>query len=122
LWKDSWELIKENPVFGVGTGDIKDKLKQKYTDERFFYGAENRFNPHNQFLHTGVALGFMGFIILVLLLTVPAAWAGKDKNYLFVSLCVIIAFNCMTESVLEVQKGVLFFSLFGLLLFNSKRE
>ena len=64
----------------------------------------------------------LGLVVLLMLLAVPAARAWKHKNYLFVSFCVIIALNCMTESVLEVQKGVMFFALFGLLLFHSTKH
>ncbi len=122
LWKDSWEVIKKNIWFGVGTGDIKDVLKQKYTEQKFYYGAEKKFNPHNQFLHTAVALGLTGFILLIMMLALPPLQSLKSKNYLFIFFCGIISLNCMTESILEVQKGVLFFCVFGILLFNSKNS
>jgi len=122
LWKDSWELIRKNIWFGAGTGDIKDVLKEKFTEEKFYYGAKKNFNPHNQFLHTAVTLGLTGLLILVLFLITPAAQALKHKNYLFIFFCAIVFLNCITESVLEVQKGVLFFCTFSILLFNSQHK
>ena len=118
LWKDSWEMVKLNPLLGVGTGDIKDVLEKKFMEERFYYGAEKKFNPHNQYLHTAVALGLMGVLLLILIFAIPSYRALREKNYLFVFFCMAVALNCVTESVLEVQKGVLFFSLFSLLLFR----
>src|SRR5258706_5360139 len=122
LWKDSWELLKKNIWIGVGTGDIKDDLKKQYTEEKFYYGAEKKFNPHNQFLHTAVALGLTGLILLIMMLALPPLQSLKNANYLFIFFCGIIILNCMTESVLEVQKGVLFFCIFSIALFNSKNS
>jgi O-antigen ligase len=122
LWKDSWELIKQNIFFGVGTGDIKDILEKKYAEKKFYYGATKKFNPHNQFLHTGVTLGLMGVTVLLLMLILPGLQSLKTKNYLFISFSVVVFLNCMTESILEVQKGVLFFCVFSLLLFHPHKE
>jgi len=122
LWSASWELIKEHILFGVGTGDIKDELEKKFTEKNFFYGAEKKFNPHNQFLHTGVMLGLAGVIILMLMLAVPAFQSLKNKNYLFVAYIAIVFLNCLTESILEVQKGVLFFCVFSLAILNSRQQ
>jgi lipopolysaccharide/colanic/teichoic acid biosynthesis glycosyltransferase len=122
LWSASWELIKENILFGVGTGDIKDELEKKFTEKKFFYGAEKKFNPHNQFLHTGVMLGLAGGVLLILMLAVPAFQSLKNKNYLFVAFIAIVFLNCLTESILEVQKGVLFFCVFSLAILGARQQ
>jgi O-antigen ligase len=122
LWRGSWELIKEHILFGVGTGDIKDELERKFTEKKFFYGAEKKFNPHNQFLHTGVMLGLAGGFLLILMLAVPAFQSLKNKNYLFVAFIAIVFLNCLTESILEVQKGVLFFCMFSLAISGAQQR
>jgi len=79
----------------------------------------SRLNPHNQFLHSTVTLGIVGLLILVSIFTIPIAIGIKTKNYFFIFFIIAVVLNCMTESVLEVQKGILFFCVFSVLLFNS---
>ncbi|MBK5283793.1 MAG: sugar transferase [Bacteroidia bacterium] len=122
LWQQSLELIKENILFGVGTGDIKDELLKKYEKINFKPGVEKKLNPHNQFLHTAVALGLTGLFILILTFVVPFYLSFIRRNILFIFFSLIIIMNCLTESILEVPKGVLFFCVFSILLFNTWDE
>ena len=49
-WKTGIQLIKENFIFGVGTGDIKDEYKRKYEKNNSLLLPENRLEAHNTFL------------------------------------------------------------------------
>jgi len=122
LWKLSLEIIKDNLLFGVGTGDIKDELFKKYEKVNFKPGIEKKLNPHNQFLHTTVALGLMGLLILIMLFTIPLYLSFIRKNILFIFFSLIIIMNGLTESILEVPKGVLFFCVFSILLFSTQNK
>lgn len=116
LWRNVSEVIMEHPLFGVGTGDIKEVLVEKYRSTGFEKGASEKYNPHNQFMHTTVILGIFGLTILILLLFYSLWKAVKGKNMILVFFLVIIIMNGLTESVLEVQSGILFFMIFFMLL------
>ena len=57
-WESSIQIIKENFWFGVGTGDVKDELRQQYSDSGYFALEKYNLNSHNQFLNSHVALEF----------------------------------------------------------------
>lgn len=123
IWPVSLELIKENFLFGVGTGDIKDQLLKKYKDWGLYGAMESRLNSHNQYLQTFAALGLVGFLILMGCLILPFLLSIKEKKYLYSLFLLIIAVNLLTESMLEVQAGVVFYAFFNsflLFAYNKK--
>lgn len=115
-WKTAWEIWKEHPVLGVGTGDLKETLAVHYQKINFTYGIKDRTSPHNQILHTGVILGAMGVFSLLLIFLLPLSRALKKDNSIFLCFLVLLFLNGLTESLFEVQKGVLFISFFYIFL------
>jgi O-antigen ligase len=113
-------LHEINPVFGAGTGDVNDLMSSLVvrTNPDLEPGI---FDPHNQFLHTWLALGMVGLLTLMAVLVVPMYFAYRKKYFLtsaFISLFLLV---CLTESALEVQKGIVLFALFNsLFLFQQK--
>jgi|AntAceMinimDraft_17_1070374.scaffolds.fasta_scaffold00218_8 O-antigen ligase len=122
IWKSSIEIIKDNFLFGVGTGSVKDILLKKYKEKQLSAPFNKRLNAHNQYLQTFIAVGITGFLILILNLIIPAIYAFKRKNILYLFFIGIISINFLVESMLEVQDGVIFYAFFNsfLLLFTKK--
>ncbi|WP_276499669.1 O-antigen ligase family protein [Pontibacter litorisediminis] len=117
FWKTAAEVIMENPVIGVGTGDVQDAMAEIYRANGVSELAG--YNPHNQYLHTAAMLGLIGsaYLLAMLLLPLILAWKRRDNVYLFFLLIVGITF--FTESVLQSNKGIVFYALFNsLYLFN----
>jgi len=113
LWQNAVELIDDHPLFGVGTGDLKEELSKYYAKNHFNYGLEKNYSPHNQVLHTAVILGIFGCLFLLAMFLVPLFLAFSNKDWVYFFFLLIVLMNCMTESILEVQKGVLFFAFFN---------
>ena len=109
-WKASFDIIKQNPILGVGPGAIKGALNKAYISRGLDYG--NR-NPHNQYLQTWLELGLPGIIMLLLLGVVAAIYAFKEKNYLYLAFLIIIFINMFFESILERRMGVMFFAFWN---------
>lgn len=63
-WKNAIELIKEQPLLGVGTGGYEQAFVDHVKNQE---GWENfiRHDPHNQFLKIFAELGFVGLVIFV---------------------------------------------------------
>ncbi|MCC7231738.1 MAG: O-antigen ligase family protein [Bacteroidia bacterium] len=112
VWKSALEIIRDHPLFGVGTGDIREVMTSYFQRDQFQYGLSHYLNPHNQYLHTTVILGIVGLAFLCFYLVVPLALSIRKKNGLFAAFIFILILNGLTESILEVQKGVLFASFF----------
>lgn len=118
IWKESLALLQDNWIIGTGTGDIKDELLKSYAEHQFTYGLERKLNSHNQFLQTWLCLGIAGLLVLVALLFLPLLQTLISTENAFLFLVGIITLNAMTESILEVQKGVFFLSFFYSLFLN----
>lgn len=117
LWKYSLELFLENPILGVGTGDVDEAVQNKFEEESFTYAVKSHLNPHNQFIQAGVALGIMGVLTLWIPFILPLFYIRKKQLFIYPLFAFIVAASCLTESVFERQSGVVFYALFNTILF-----
>lgn len=120
-WAASAELIRENPWFGVGTGDVKDALVEKYRSGNAIPALKNRLNAHNQYLQTTVTLGVAGLSVLLLMLVLPAIYALRRQKWIYLFFLVIFSLNMLVESMLEVQAGVVFYAFFNMLFLADEK-
>ncbi|HLV43074.1 MAG TPA: O-antigen ligase family protein [Brumimicrobium sp.] len=108
LWESSVELIQENFWFGVGTGDVKDEFIQKNLDKEYLVLAEMRFNSHNQFLNSHIALGVFGSLFLLLSVVTNFLKLKPDPLRSYRVWIVLMLFLALLpESMLEVQAGII---------------
>ena len=107
VWRSSVELLMDHAL-GVGTGDVTDELQKVYQRDGILYAQDRRLNPHNQWLQAGVAFGWPGVLLFTVILW---HWlrTGWRKGQDVLILCgLLISAHAMVESVLEVQRGVVF--------------
>lgn len=112
FWKTASYLIKDYPVFGVGTGDIQDSFNTKYVETNSQLDAVWRLRCHNQYLAIGVAFGFVGLFFFIFYLLFPAIVLRKQLHYLYWPFFLIAILSFITEDTLETQSGVTFFIFF----------
>ncbi len=117
-WESSMEVIKDNWFLGVGTGDQKKELDNVYLQKNFEEGYKNHYNSHNQYLQTTLALGVVGLLIFLLNLFFPLIFAFKARRFVYLSFIILFALGCITESMLNVYKGVVFFTYFNTLFYK----
>ena len=118
MWETALELIKEHPISGVGTGDIKDELQKRNFNKGYTGVAEANLNAHSQYLNTQLALGFLGTIALLGMLIVP--FFKKSQFHIEIKLITsVFIIALLTESFLETQAGIIpiafFLSLFAVI-------
>lgn len=118
-WRCSSDVIKENLWLGVGAGDEVDELMKSYKKNNFIEGIRNRYNSHNQYLSVLIAIGLVGFAVFFCILLIPLLKGLKKHDYILVGFITLIACFFLTENVLSVQKGVVFFSFFYALLIKK---
>lgn len=112
-WKSAIKVFQSNFVMGVGTGDVNDELVKEYTRRNFYWGIRDKYNAHNQYLETAIALGIIGLVVWLLNLAVPFYKSLIAKEYLYAEFIFIFSFCCLTESMLCAQKGVVFYAFFN---------
>jgi len=66
---NSWDIIKENPLIGVGTGDYRTEFI-KFSDKNelgltTFRNGVMTYNPHNMYILTLVQFGLIGLLALL---------------------------------------------------------
>jgi O-antigen ligase len=115
VWDAAQEVFKRNSLIGVGVGDAKDELLTEYERQEIYGATERNLNAHNQFLQTGVAIGLGGFLWLIAMLLIPLWQAIRSRAYEIVALLSLFILYALTESVLEIQAGVVFYAFFNAL-------
>lgn len=112
-WKCALELIQRNWLWGVGTGDGQDELQAIYEEYKFYFASRyNRYNAHNQFLEIWVALGVIGLILWLGVLSLGLSKALKTSNYVLLATVLVLFFSAITESLLQRNLGVLIIAIF----------
>jgi len=121
FWKAAVGIIKENPIAGVGTGDVEIAFAAQYDKMNSPLSEEWRLRSHNQFLSIAVALGLVGLCWFLLSLFFPLFYEKKFNDYFYFAFFLIAFFSMFTEDTLETQAGVSFFAFFNaLFLFTRK--
>ena len=116
--KAAWQVIQDNPIIGVGIGDRVDQMGVKYENMGKFKIRDRQLNPHNQFLDIQMTVGTVGTLLYLSILLIPICMA-RYRNWMSVSLVLIVAVSSLLESILERQMGIVFFSFF-ILIFTCK--
>ncbi|MGQ9847171.1 MAG: O-antigen ligase family protein, partial [Bacteroidales bacterium] len=112
IWQAGLAVVKENPILGVGTGDVKDALIDEYAKRQMLGAIEKKLNAHNQFLETAVGQGIIGILVFLFVFLIPFIKALKEKNIVWMLFLLLISFNFLFESMLNTQMGVFFFAYF----------
>lgn len=115
IWRCSMDVVNAHWLTGVGTGDVQDSLQAAYERRKFYFASRyNSYNAHNQFLQETLAYGIVGLAAFMACLLAPLLMyysnAGKQLYILFLLSFFII---CLTESILEISKGIVFYSFFN---------
>jgi O-antigen ligase len=125
IWNCSWDLIQNNWVTGTGTGDVQDELQSIYERRKFYFASRyNRYDAHNQYLQQFLANGISGFVVLVLCIVVPLFFTLFNQNIkgLYPAFLIIFAFICFSESFLEINKGIVWYSFFNSIFVFSENQ
>lgn len=115
FWKTALYIIKQNPLLGVGTGDIQVSFNQAYNETQSKLIKEWRLKCHNQYFAIMVAFGLFGFFLFIGYLIIPALKLRKELHPLYWPFILIILLSFLTEDTLESQAGLTFFGIFNTL-------
>jgi hypothetical protein len=112
----SLKLFSQNILFGTGSRNFQIDLNSIYNSEGWSKGAEQSFNPHNQYLSIGINYGLLMMLIFMICLYIVFRTIFRIPEGKYFGLAIILFF--LSESMLERQMGVYFFGLISLILFN----
>jgi O-antigen ligase len=123
-WKSAIEVWSASPVLGCGAGDIDAEMDAKYDELGFNGPREKGLNPHSQYLQSGAALGLIGFLLLLASVMFPLIHSLRKGQFSVIAFFIILLLVNVTESALERQAGLQFFTFFTpiLLIWTLIRE
>jgi O-antigen ligase len=116
-WKVAMELIKNSPVIGYGSGSEVALLKEKYFEKKLYFSYLNQFNAHNEYLSLLIKSGIPGLVVYLSVLGYSLFVAWKKRDLLFAAFLLLITITSVSENILDLNKGVFFYSFFFHVLF-----
>ncbi len=112
LWKNALCLVEKHPVFGVGTGDVKEAFAAQLGVSDSPLKDSNKLS-HNQFLLFLISFGTLGLLLILISFFYPFLASRRFKNDLFFIFFVIVISAMMTDDTFERQDGLTFFAFFN---------
>ena len=121
-WKTGLDIIRKNPWFGVGTGDIKDAYAAQYEEDQTILDPKWQFVTHNQMLSFIISFGFIGFLIVAFGMVYPFIIEKRHARMLPFIFAVIAILSMLSEDTLTTQAGATFFAFFySLFIFTREK-
>lgn len=119
IWTSALSIIMDHPIFGVGTGDVRNELQKQYKLRGMTTSAQFRHNAHNEYLETWLGTGIFGLLALLAMILLPL-WVGiKKGDWLVVGFLSLCSVSFMFESMLNTIAGVGFFAIFYTILVSN---
>jgi len=122
FWKISWEIIKQNPLIGVGTCDFQSAYAEMNSMLSPRLVATD--NPHNQYFLVLCQFGILGFVALLMIFVMQIRQAFTvDDGFKRIRLAFPLFFLLimLSESYLIVNETGFLFSLFSAVLYKKNR-
>jgi len=94
MLKAGIEIFKENPIIGVGVGDVMDEFKKYVIKNMPYFKCSFRYNHlHNQYIQILVQVGLVGMVIFLSIFYFLFKEA-KDKKFAFLLIvAILLSFN-----------------------------
>ncbi|MGN6531849.1 MAG: O-antigen ligase family protein [Ginsengibacter sp.] len=122
-WVLEWQLIKQSPLIGYGSGSEKQVLKNKYFEEKFYRSYLVELNAHSQYLSFLINSGIVGLLLYLYILSYGFSRSIKKRDFLLLAFLILIAVVSVSENILDVNKGIFFYSFFSsIFLLNHKEK
>jgi O-antigen ligase len=109
FYHNSLKIIRENPLFGVGTGGFAGAYQRQVRNSPMVATE----NPHNQYLLTAVELGLIGLGILLILFVIQwrmaARLSSRQERSLAYAMLLAVTTGCLFNSFLSDHAEGLFY-------------
>ncbi|WP_417444260.1 O-antigen ligase family protein [Joostella sp.] len=119
LWKLSYNVFLNSPSIGYGTGSVKKVLNDNCLTYFDFSTCEflRNMNSHNEYINSLVSNGIIFLIVFLVVLSFNIVKSYKNSDILYLSFMVFMVINFLFESILQRERGIVFFMLM-LVLFS----
>lgn len=122
-WQNSWEIIRQHPWLGVGTGGFQAAYARVNSEKSPLSFATD--NPHNQYVLVATMVGIPGVVALLVIFAVMFRQASAMRDNLQrvrFAFPLFFLTIMLTESYLKVYETAFFFVLFAAILYKQKPD
>lgn len=116
-YEEEIKLILQKPILGYGLGKADLTLKESLISSGYV-ALGQKMHTHSQYFNTWLQLGIIGILWLVSMLLFLASYFLKNKAQIAFWFTILVAINLMTDDMLEIQAGIVFFVLILSLYFT----
>ncbi len=120
FWQNSWEIIRQHPVLGVGTGGFEQAYAR--INQQHHSSCVATDNPHNQYVLVATTVGVPGILALVMIFLVmfrQSVIMGGRWRQARVAFPLFFLIIMLTESYLKITETGLFFALFAAVFYRQ---
>lgn len=121
-WKAAIAIIKENILFGVGTGDLPHAFENQYIKSNSSLSEKARLRSHNQYLSIAVGFGVIGLCWFIYTLIFPWFKNTQKDNIIYLGFFIVALVSFFTEDTLETQAGVTFYAFINSYLLFAREK
>jgi len=118
-WKMGMELFKNNPISGVGAGNIRLKMNELY--KRDYPTFKKKLTPHNQFIMVLASSGLIGLFLFCIGFFVPLFYGKNYKDPFVLAIYLSFFASFLVEATFENAMGVAIFLFFTLVHLNQNK-
>jgi len=111
-WELVGQLIAKAPVTGYGAGSELPLLRNIFFEKKLYSSYLHRLNAHNQYLSLLLKSGIPGLLIYLATLLFGFVTALKKRDLLFFVFILLVAIVSLSENLLDVNKGIIFYAFF----------
>lgn len=108
----AYDLIKTQPIFGTGIGDLRHEITHKY-EEKFNFTL-NKY-PHNQYLYYLTGTGLVGLLIFLFSILLPYFYLSLKDHFFYFLIQILFLTSFLVENVLERSYGAVLFLIMSML-------
>lgn len=113
VWSCGWQVVKQNPVLGVGLGDKVDQMMAAYAAKHFDFAYNSRRNIHNNYLDVLVSFGIVGLLLFVWgFLFEPLRHCIRTKDFFGIFVIAAFMLSFIPETYFDRSMGNIMFAFF----------
>jgi len=121
-WHVTFGLIKRSPVIGYGAGSEIGLLQDGFYQHKLYNSYLNKLNTHSEYLSFLLKSGVIGLLIYLGTLTFGFRAAIRRKDIFLFTFMLLIAVVSLSENLLDVDKGIIFYAFFFTFFVADKIE
>ncbi len=118
-WDIAVKIGAQSPVIGYGAGSEVALLREGYFQHKFYRSYLTNLNAHNQFISFFIKFGAVGLLIFVCTLVYGFRVSFRHKDLLLFAFLSITTAVCLSENIMDRDKGIFYYAaFFSLLIFS----